>query len=104
VVFVETSVFVKYVDRLLSSEELRAFQTFLMRHPDTGAIIPGTGGIRKVRWNLTGTGKRGGVRIVYFHSQRLNKIYLFQIYAKNEKSDLLAGERKLLAQMVRGLK
>ena len=64
--FIETSVFTRRVQRLLSPEAYRLLQIFLSFHPDAGVVIPKSGGLRKLRWAAGGKGKRGGVRIIYF--------------------------------------
>jgi mRNA-degrading endonuclease RelE of RelBE toxin-antitoxin system len=66
-VFIETSVFTKQVAELLSDEEYVSLQTYLAENPTAGDVIQGTGGLRKLRWAAMGKGKRGGVRVIYFH-------------------------------------
>lgn len=63
-VIIETSVFTKQVTRLLEDEEYRLLQAILVNRPDAGDIIPGSGGLRKVRWGIGERGKRGGVRVI----------------------------------------
>lgn len=65
-VIIETNVFTKQVQKLLSDEEYKQLQSDLVVRPDMGSIIPQTGGIRKVRWGYGGQGKRGGVRVIYY--------------------------------------
>jgi mRNA-degrading endonuclease RelE of RelBE toxin-antitoxin system len=64
--FIETSVFTRQVATLLSGDEYGQLQSALTAHPDMGAIIPHSGGLRKVRWSMIGRGKRGGVRAIYY--------------------------------------
>ena len=97
---VETSIFSRRVDRLLSLEEYRHFQLFLSRHPNAGKVIPGSGGLRKVRWGGKGKGKRGGIRVIYYWDQGNNVIYLLFIFAKNERDDLTPQQLKLLRQIL----
>ena len=66
ITFIESPLFTKQVYDYLSDEEYAAFQTFLANSPDAGNIVKGSGGIRKVRWKQKGTGKSGGVRVMYF--------------------------------------
>src|ERR1700730_15736620 len=66
-VFIETPVFTRQVRELLSDEAYAAFQWHLAVNPGAGEVIQGTGGLRKVRWSAPGSGKRGGVRVIYFH-------------------------------------
>ncbi len=65
-VIIETRTFTRQVTALLSDDEYRALQTELAGRPDAGAIIQGSGGIRKLRWSVHGRGKRGGVRVIYY--------------------------------------
>ena len=64
--FIETSVFTRQVTSLLTDDEYSQLQVALFTHPDTGAIIPHSGSLRKVRWSMSGRGKRGGVRVIYY--------------------------------------
>jgi mRNA-degrading endonuclease RelE of RelBE toxin-antitoxin system len=66
VVIIETSIFTRQVQKLLSTEEYRQLQRALVFRPDLGQVIPGSGGLRKVRWAITGRGKSGGVRAIYY--------------------------------------
>jgi len=88
VVIIETSVFTRQVQALLSDEEYRQLQMALVLHPDMGSVIQGSGGLRKTRWSLAGHGKRGGVRIIYYWAVVPDKILMLFIYAKNERDDL----------------
>ena len=68
--FIETEIFTEDVKKLLDDDEYRRLQIFLAIQPDYGDLIQETGGLRKVRWRVRGKGKRGGVRIIYFHQIR----------------------------------
>jgi hypothetical protein len=63
--FVETPIFTKLIGAILDAEEYRALQAALLLRPEQGALIPGAGGLRKVRWGQAGTGRRGGLRLSY---------------------------------------
>lgn len=65
---------------------------WLAGRPDAGKVIPGSGGLRKVRWAARGHGKRGGARVIYFWWTADDKILLLDIYAKGEQEDLTADE------------
>ena len=92
----ETPLFVKQAETVWSAEERTEFIDFIAGNPEAGDLIPGTGGIRKVRWSRAGTGKRGGVRVVYFFYDRARPLYLLMVYAKARKEDLTADEAKIL--------
>ncbi len=101
--FVETSLFTAQLARYFSDDDYREFQAHLMAHPDAGAIIRGSGGIRKVRWAARGRGKSGGVRVIYYWATAAAQIYLLTIYGKSERADIdrrtlqrIAGKLELL--------
>ena len=68
-------------------------------HPKAGDVIQDTGGLRKVRWASGGTGKRGGVRVIYFHAVRQRQVRFLLIYRKGVKDDLSAAEKKVLRKL-----
>ena len=86
--FVETSRFTSELPRYLTDDEYRDFQAFLMAHPDYGAIIRGSGGIRKVHWAAKGKGKSGSVRVIYYWAPAPEQIYLLTLYGKSERGDI----------------
>lgn len=102
-VFVEASHFSRQLARCLADEEYRLLQKFLAEHPDAGAIIRGSGGLRKVRWQSCGKGKSGGVRIIYYWLRAQERIHLLLIYGKADKENLtprdLSRVRALLAEI-----
>ncbi len=81
--FIESPLFTKQVHDYLTDEEYSVFQAFLATNPDTGAVVRGSGGVRKVRWSRKGTGKSGGVRVIYFARTDAGEIWLLLIYAKS---------------------
>ena len=99
-VIIETSVFTRQVQALLSDEEYRQLQMALVLHPDMGSVIQGSGGLRKTRWSLAGHGKRGGVRIIYYWAVVPDKILMLFIYAKNERDDLTSEQLKVLRRLI----
>lgn len=88
----------------LTDEDLRVLENILLKNPKTGDIISGTGGLRKIRIPLEDTGKRSGDRVIYVDIEVKECIYLLNVYAKNEKTDLTNQERKLLRRLVEVLK
>lgn len=76
------------------------YKTISIEQPEAGALIQGTGGLRKLRWNMGTKGKRGGIRIIYYFELKKSHIYLMTLYSKNEMTDLSAKEKKLLKQLL----
>ena len=81
--FIEARLFTKLVVEYLTDEEYGALQESLMRDPDAGPVIPGSGGIRKIRWAAQGRGKRGGYRVIYFVRRTHGVIWMLTMYPKN---------------------
>jgi len=88
-IFVESSLFERYLHRYLSDEEYSRVQVALRRNLDLGVLIPGSGGLRKLRWGRQRTGKRGGVRIIYA-VRGIHEIWLLTIYGKSDVADIPA--------------
>lgn len=88
--FIETRLFTRLVGRYLSDTEYAWVQDTLLRDAGSGNLIPGAGGIRKLRWSRKGAGKRGGLRIIYHAMPREGFIWMLTIYAKNEVEDIPA--------------
>lgn len=99
-VIIETNVFTKQVQKLLSDEEYKQLQSDLVVRPDMGSIIPQTGGIRKVRWGYGGQGKRGGVRVIYYWAVSQERLLMLTIYPKNVQDNLSPAQLKALRQLV----
>ncbi len=99
--FVEAPIFTRVVRRLLADEEYAVLQSVLAAHPRAGKLIPGAGGLRKIRWNSArrGRGKRGGLRIIYY-IVRPHMIYMMHGYLKSAQNDLTQDELKMLKQYV----
>ena len=98
-IFIETPVFTKEVQKLLDDGELRSLQAALLLRPDAGDLIPGSGGLRKIRWSGGGNGKRGGLRIIYYLDLP-DTIYLLFPYRKSRKEDLTQEQIKILGRLV----
>jgi hypothetical protein len=89
--FVESQLFSRIVHDYLSDEEYSSLQSYLAAWPESGDVIRGTGGVRKIRWAVKGRGKRGGVRVVYVARAAKEVIWLLTIYAKNEAASIPAN-------------
>lgn len=101
-VFVESVVFTKQVRELLSDEAYAEFQQYLAQCPEAGDVIRETGGLRKIRWSVPGSGKSGGVRVIYYHVSAQAQVRLLLIYRKGVKDDLTAAEKKVLRKLNQG--
>ncbi len=88
--FIETRLFSRIVGDCLSEAEYAKVQAALVADPRLGDVVPGTGGVRKLRWAGSGRGKRGGVRLIYFVRMQEGQIWLLTIYAKNEEQTIPA--------------
>jgi len=77
-------------------------QLVLLENPQMGDLMPGTGGFRKIRWKdpKRGKGKRGGLRVIYYHLATDHQIWFFTLYHKDEISDLTPEEKKRLKQAI----
>ena len=99
--FIETSIFTRLVYAYLSDDEFVGLQFFLLKYPEAGNVIPGSGGVRKLRWAMTGTGKSGGVRIIYYFKKRDEEIWLLTIYKKSEMDTIPAHILKRIAEDIK---
>ena len=88
--FIETRVFTRLVQEYLGDDEYRALQDELIRRPESGDIVPGSGGVRKLRWRAAGRGKRGGYRVIYYIKMKQELIWMLTIYPKNVAENIPA--------------
>lgn len=102
-VFFETSVFTRRVTELLADDEYAELQRVLVANPDAGDVIPGSGGLRKIRWAAQGRGKRGGLRIIYFHVISRDQFYMLLIYGKSTQDDLSPDQLRALRRAVEAI-
>ena len=75
----------------MNDEEYLVLQGYIAAYPSAGKVIPGSGGIRKLRWGRSGSGKRGGLRIIYYYKTTVGRIWLLTVYAKSEAEDIQIG-------------
>jgi hypothetical protein len=97
---VETSVFTRQVASLLDAESYRLLQVELVRNPEVGALIRGSGGLRKIRWARRGGGKRGGLRVINYWYQSRGILLLLVAYAKTELDVLTPTQLQALRRLV----
>ncbi len=97
---VETPTYLADAEKLFSRIERAAIVDRLAADPKCGVVVPGGGGIRKVRFGFGSRGKSGGARIIYLFGGQDLPIFILAVFAKNEKSDLSAAERNALGKMV----
>ena len=100
---VETPEFIRRADELMTEEEREAVIGYLASHPTTGALVPGAGGIRKLRWGLEGRGKRGGARVIYFFASSDVPLFALTMFAKNERADLTQDDRNAFRRLTKAL-
>lgn len=100
----ETPLFIRQADNVWDEAEREAFVGFIARNPEAGDVIPGTGGVRKLRWATAGTGKRGGVRVIYFYHDAERPLYLLMVYAKARQENLTPDEKRIVRNFAALLK
>ena len=101
---VETPQFVRQASSIWSDDEVRALVDYVAMNPEAGDLIPGTGGVRKMRWQRQGLGKRGGARVIYFYHNQETPIFLLMAYTKSLSTDLSPSAKATLAVLVKHLK
>lgn len=84
----------------MNDDEYRDLQIALVERPDSGDLITGGGGLRKIRWKLEGQGKRGGVRVIYYWVVSDEQIRLLYVYPKNKQENLTADQLAALRKIV----
>lgn len=100
----ETPTFSRQADKLFSEDEKRELIDFLAENPLAGDEIPGTGGVRKVRFAASGKGKRGGARIIYYYLDDTMPLYALLVYTKNARTDMTPEEKKAVGALAATLK
>ena len=98
-VFYETDIFTEQIVEFLDDDSYRELQTVLIRDPESGALIPRSRGLRKIRWRVRGRGKRGGIRVIYYLVTR-DQIYMLFAYAKNQQENLTQQQLQRLRNLV----
>jgi hypothetical protein len=98
--FRETTRFTRRVLEYLGDDAYAQLQWYLIRRPDAGDLIQGSGGLRKLRWAAGGKGKRGGARVIYYWATARGEIFMLDLYAKSERVDITPDEVKELRELV----
>ncbi len=98
--FVETRLFTQLLGDYLSDDEYASLQQFLVENPEAGDVIPGSGGVRKLRWRVAGRGKRGGLRVIYFLRLRQDEVWMLTLYAKNVTDSIPATVLKKIKEAI----
>jgi hypothetical protein len=88
--FIETKLFTRLIVEYLTDDEYRAIQAHLIEQPNAGTVVPGSGGVRKLRWKAAGRGKGAGYRLVYYAKIERGEIWMLTIYPKNIKANITA--------------
>lgn len=100
--FVETRLFTRLVQEYLSDDAYRALQKAPLEDPEAGAIVPGSGGVRKPHWGIAGRGKRGGLRVIYFLRARQGQIWMLTMYPKNVADNIPAHVLRQIKDAIDG--
>ena len=100
--FIETKLFTRLVEQYLTDEEYSLLQQELIENPEVGSVIPGAGGVRKMRWALAGRGKRGGLRVIYFLRTRQGQVWMLTLYPKNVADNISAHVLKQIKDEIDG--
>lgn len=97
---VETPTFSKLAADYWSEDERGEFAAWIAANSEAGDVVPGAGGVRKVRWSRPGRGKRSGVRVIYFNRLTRSEIWLLLIYAKSARETIPAHVLKTIKEEI----
>ena len=101
---IATRTYEKRIAKLLPPDERLEMENAVAADPERYPVVAGTKGVRKARWSRPGTGKRGGIRLIYYFWVAPNAVFLITAYAKNEKEDLTDADKKEIRKIVENLK
>jgi hypothetical protein len=97
--FIESAVFQHLCALYLDDDEYAELQQFMMERPEAGQVVPGSGGVRKLRWRRKGMGKRGGLRVIYYVRYQPNEFWMLTLYAKAKQDNVPAHVLKQLKEV-----
>ena len=100
VTVVETARFIRQAEGIFSDDERFELIEHLAWNPEAGVVVPGTGGVRKIRWGIGGRGKSGGARVIYYYHNQTVPLFLLGVFAKNVKVDLTPDEKNQLRRQL----
>jgi hypothetical protein len=101
--FIEATAFTRHVYSYLTEDEYSGLQGYLLQFPESGKVVSGSGGVRKLRWAMSGTGKSGGVRVIYYFKKQDDEIWLLTIYSKNETENIPAHILRKIAEEIQNV-
>lgn len=104
ITIIEFPSFLSQIGVNINAAERDELIDFLARQPDAGNEIPGTGGVRKLRWAGKGKGKRGGLRVIYYFYNETAPVFLLTVYGKGVQEDLTPEQKKKIASLAKILK
>jgi mRNA-degrading endonuclease RelE of RelBE toxin-antitoxin system len=97
---IEIPDFIMAAERLIDDAEREELVAFVATNPEAGDVVPETGGVRKLRWGLSGRGKRGGARVIYYYHDEQVPILMLDMYPKNAKANLTKAERNAMRKRI----
>ena len=97
--FIESSAFERVCSVYLNDDEYAALQQFMIRNPEAGQVVPGSGGVKKLRWRRHGTGKRGGLRVIYYVRYKPSEFWMLSLYSKAKHDNVPAHILKQLLEV-----
>jgi hypothetical protein len=97
--FIESAVFQRLCALYLDDDEYAGLQQLMMERPEAGQVVPGSGGVRKLRWKRKGMGKRGGLRVIYYVRYQPNEFWMLTLYAKAKQENVPAHILKQLKEV-----
>ena len=99
---IETKIYTKYITELLTDDQYKELQQYLIEFPKGGDVIKGSGGLRKLRWESKNKGKSAGIRNIYYYYESESVIYMIYIYKKSKIEDLTPKQIEILRKRFLG--